>query len=136
MFILEELAKTEGVKPIEGAFLLSASISADYPLDYALRMVRRGIVNTYNPEDRLLKEGIETFGNVDGGRGDSAGRTGFSRSYLNVYEREITNERVQEEFNKTGSPHFIVTEAELIEKYAPVWLLRETWPPPQPDIKH
>lgn len=84
VFTLEELAKVNGAKPIEGAFLLSSSISANYPLDAALRMVKRGIVNTHNPDDHLLKEGTGTFGNVDGGHGDSAGRTGFTRSYQPV----------------------------------------------------
>ncbi len=135
VFTLEELANIQGAEPIEGAFLLSASISANYPLDSALRMVRRGIVNTYNPDDRLLKEGTGTFGNVDGGRGDSAGRTGFSRSYPNVYEREITNERVREEFGKASAPHFVATKAELIEKYVPAWLLSETWPPARPGMR-
>ena len=135
VFTLEELAKIKGAKPIEGAFLLSASISADYPLDGALRMVRRGIVNTYNPEDHLLKEGTGAFGNVDGGRGDSAGRTGFKRSYARVYERKITNERVKNEFGSAGAAHFVVTKSQLIEKYAPAWLLSETWPPAKPGEK-
>ncbi len=134
VFALEELAKLNGAKPIEGAFLLSSSISANYPLDGALRMVKRGIVNVHNPDDRLLKEGTSTFGNVDGGRGDSAGRTGFSRSYAKVFDREITNERVRREFGQAGSPHFVATNAALIEKYAPAWLLSETWPPARPGV--
>ncbi|MCD4824285.1 MAG: DUF726 domain-containing protein [Phycisphaerae bacterium] len=119
VFTLEALGKINGAKPIEGAFLLSASISASYPLDGALRMVRRGIVNTYNPTDKLLKDGTGMFGNVDGGRGDSAGRTGFKRSYARVYERKITSEQVRREFGQASTAHFAATKAKLIEKYAP-----------------
>jgi len=115
---------------VDAAFLLSASISADYPLDAALRMARRGIVNTYNPGDHLLKEGTGALGNVDGRHGDSAGRTGFRRSYQKLYQREITNERVAREFGSAGAAHFAVTKADLIKKYAPAWLLSKTWPPP------
>ncbi len=98
-------------------------------------MTRRGIVNTYNPADHLLKEGTGAFGNVDGGHGDSAGRTGFKRSYARVYEREVASERVSREFDSAGAAHFSVTKAKLIEKYAPAWLLSETWPPTRPALK-
>ncbi len=73
VFTLESLADIPGAQPIEGAFLLHASISADYPLNKALRMTRRGIVNGFNPEDTaMLSVGTGMFGNVDGRRGPTA----------------------------------------------------------------
>jgi acetyl esterase/lipase len=125
VFAMEELGKIEGAKPIEGAFLLSASISADYDLTAALRMTRRGLVNVSNPEDRLLGRGTAAFGNVDGGHGDSAGRTGFRRRYPNVYERRVT----AAELGVSGLPHFVATNARLIAERAPAWILSESWPP-------
>ena len=125
MFALEELSKIAGAQPIEGAFLLSSSISADYDLTAALRMTRRGLVNVSNPQDSLLKEGTGTFGNVDGSKGDSAGRTGFRRKYASVYERRVT----AQELGVSGLPHFVATNAKLIAERAPAWILSERWPP-------
>ncbi len=114
-------------QPVEGAFLLSASISADYPLTTAIKMTRRGIVNVHNPDDvGLLKVGTALFGNVDGGHGDSAGRVGFKRSYPKVYNRRITSA----ELGVAGDPHFLATDARLIAQRAPAWLGSKTWPPP------
>ncbi len=124
VFTLEALGRA-GAKPVEGAFLLSSSISANYPLDAALRMTRRGIVNVHNPEDELLQSGTATFGNVDGGNGPSAGRVGFSRRYPKVFERRITSAST----GVSGGPHFIATNAGLIAQRAPAWLNSQTWPP-------
>lgn len=126
VFALEELGRIPGARPIEGAFLLSASISAGYNLTAALRMTRRGLVNVSNREDRLLSQGTAAFGNVDGGHGDSAGRTGFRRRYSKVFERRFTGR----ELGVPGSPHFIATNAKLISERAPAWILSERWPPP------
>jgi pimeloyl-ACP methyl ester carboxylesterase len=125
IFTLEALAAT-GAEPVEGAFLLSASISANYPLGTALRMTRRGIVNVYNPEDELLNSGTAIFGNVDGGRGDTAGRTGFHSRHDKLFEKRITSR----ELGVAGDPHFIATNARLIQQHAPAWLTSRTWPPP------
>lgn len=136
VFTLESLAKTQGAVPVDGAFLLSASISSDYDLTTALTMSRRGLVNVSNIEDPLLGPGgTGTFGNVDGKRGDSAGRIGFQQKYPNVFERPITNEQVQREFGYAGSAHFVATKEQLIEKYAPAWILSKTWPPARPGQK-
>lgn len=124
VFVLEAMGR-KGATPIDGAFLLSSSLSANYPLNAALRMTRRGIVNVYNPEDDLLDGGTATFGNVDGGRGASAGRTGFDRKYPNVFESRITSA----ETGIAGGPHFIATNANLIGARAPRWLKAKTWPP-------
>ena len=126
VFTLEALAQTPGAKPIEGAFLLSASISANYDLTEALRMTRRGLVNVANPEDQLLNSGTAIMGNVDGGHGDSAGRTGFHRSYPNLYQKRITAASL----GVSGSPHFVATNASVIARRAPAWINSQTWPPP------
>jgi len=124
VFTLEAMGR-KGAEPIEGAFLLSSSLSANYPLNAALRMTRRGIVNVYNPEDDLLDGGTATFGNVDGGYGVSAGRTGFDRKYPKLFESRITSA----ETGVAGGPHFIATNASLIRDRAPRWLKAKTWPP-------
>jgi hypothetical protein len=132
VFALEELGKIEGARPIEGAFLLSASLSASYPLDGALRMVHRGIVNVHNPRDFLLTAGTGLLGNVDGGHGASAGRTGFKQAYDKLFEREITNEQVREEAGAPALPHFGATQTVLVRKFVPAWLGSQTWPPISP----
>jgi hypothetical protein len=129
VFTLEALGRITGAKPIDGAFLLSSSLSANYDLTGALNMTRRGIVNVSNSDDTLvLGAGTAAAGNVDGGRGDSAGRTGFSRSYQKVYERPITNEEVRRRLGVMGPAHFVATNEKLIEHYAPAWILAERWP--------
>lgn len=135
VFTLEALGRTPDAKPVEGAFLLSASLASDYNLAPALAMSRRGLVNVSNKDDQLLNSGTGTFGNVDGERGDSCGRTGFTHSYPNVYERRITNEQVRKEFGIIGPAHFSATHEQLIERYAPAWILSQTWPPPRPGAK-
>ena len=127
VFALEALSRTGGGKPVEAAFLLSASLSASYPLDGALRMTKRGIVNVSNRDDVvLLGSGTATFGNIDGGHGDSCGRTGFSRRYPNLYEMRITAEM----FGTPADPHYLATNADLVARAAPMWVNAKTWPPP------
>lgn len=131
VFALEYLAQIPGAKPVEGVFLLSASLSADYDLSYALRMTRRGLANVSNPQDQILKGGTATFGNMDGGKGDSAGRTGFSRQYPTVYERPLTADEVFRDVGQTNIAHMVATSDKLIAKYAPRWIMAEKWPPPR-----
>ena len=135
VFTLEALGRIAGAKPIDGAFLLSSSLSADYDLTDALRMTRRGLVNVSNIDDNLLNTGTATFGNVDGKHGDSAGRVGFARSYPKVFERPITNEQARRELGVVDVPHFVATHEQLIEKYAPAWILSESWPPARPGTR-
>jgi hypothetical protein len=75
------------------------------------------------------------FDSVDGGHGDSSGRTGFQRDYAKVYEREVSSERVSWEFGSAGAAHFAVTKARLIEKCVSAWMLSETWAPAGPGAK-
>jgi hypothetical protein len=124
IFAMESLSSMGG-QPIEGAFLLSASISSNYALGRALQMTRRGIVNVSNPEDNLLDSGTAVFGNVDGGHGGSAGRTGFSRRYPKLFERQVTAASL----GVTGPAHFVATNARVIGQRAPAWLLSPSWPP-------
>jgi hypothetical protein len=130
VFTLEALGRIPGAKPIDGAFLLSSSLSADYDLTDALGMTRLGLVNVSNIDDGLLDKGTATFGNVDGGHGDSAGRVGFTRTYPKVFERPITNEQARRDLGVTDIPHFVATHEQLIGKYAPAWILIDAWPPP------
>jgi hypothetical protein len=131
VFTLESLGRLTGARPIEGAFLLSSSISASYDLTEALKMTRRGIVNVSNSDDTvMLGGGTASFGNVDGGRGDSAGRTGFSRSWPTLHERPITNEEVRRRLGVVGPAHFVATNEKLIEHYAPAWIMARQWPIP------
>ncbi|MCE5279771.1 MAG: hypothetical protein ABFD92_20480 [Planctomycetaceae bacterium] len=124
VFTLEALATVPGAKPIEGAFLLAASLSADYPLAAAMTMTRKGICNIYNPDDtRLLGAGTAVFGNVDGGHGDSAGRTGVYGKYPKLYQINASRAGV------SGNPHFLVTKEQLVLRAAPLWLSDQPWPP-------
>lgn len=127
VFTLEALGEL-GAEPVEGAFLLAASISSEYPLHAAMRMTRRGLVNVYNPEDDLLNTGAVFFGNVDGGHAPSAGRAGFQGRYEKLFQLQITGA----EIGILGSPHYIATNASLIAEHGPLWLNSDTWPPPPP----
>ncbi len=125
VFTLEALASVPGAKPVEGAFLLSASLSADYPLGTAMKMTRKGICNIYNPDDtRMLGSGTAVFGNVDGGHGDSAGRTGVYGKYDRLYQ--INASRAG---GVNADPHFLVTKEQLVLRAAPLWLSDKPWPP-------
>ena len=96
-------------------------------------MTRRGLVNIYNSLDTgLLGVGTAVFGNVDGGHGDSTGRTGFYKSYPKVYEMEIT----AEQYGTIGEPHTIATSAASGADYARPWLMSPTWPPSGPSPNH
>jgi pimeloyl-ACP methyl ester carboxylesterase len=127
VFTLEALADLPAAKPVAGAMLLSSSISADYPLDKALKMTRLGIVNGFNPDDTvLLGAGTAMFGNVDGEHGDSAGRTGFQLVYPGrLFQFKVNSGDVKVH----GDPHFVITDADLIAQHAPRWVLANAWPP-------
>ncbi len=63
---------------VDGAVLLSASLSPRYNLDEALSNTRRGIVNFHSRRDWfLLGVGTTLAGTMDGEHASSAGRTGF-----------------------------------------------------------
>lgn len=124
VFAAESLAQA-GAGPIEGVVLLSASLSTDYDLTAALGQCRKGIVNFYNPRDMtLLEVGTAIFGNLDGSRGDSAGRTGFQVPYHTLYQVNVTADMV----HRFSSPHFANTSAAFTSQYIAPWLMDGNWP--------
>jgi pimeloyl-ACP methyl ester carboxylesterase len=125
VFALEHLRKMRG-GPIEGVFLLASSMSANYPLNTALSMTRRGIVNVYNPKDTaMLQSGTGMFGNVDGGRGATAGLNGFTSRYPKLFQALVRSSDVR----GPTTAHDLATSSELIARQAPRWLVAEAWPP-------
>ena len=64
------------------------------------------------------------MGNVDGGHGDSAGRTGFHCSNAKLFQFKASAGS-----GAQGDPHFILTEADRVAKHAPRWILNDAWPP-------
>jgi len=138
LFALEHLGQMPGARPITGAVLLSASVSNDYDLTTALRQSREGIVNFYNDKDvAMLGIGTTLMGNVDGGRGPSAGRTGFRlpgagdaaarrSAYAKLYQVRMTRDMVYH----GSDPHVVATSRPFIAAYVAEWIMDQTWPPP------
>jgi pimeloyl-ACP methyl ester carboxylesterase len=124
VFTAESLAKA-GAPPLEGLVLLDASLSADYDLRPALGKCRKGIVNFYNLRDvAFLEVGTAIFGNLDGGHGDSAGRSGFTASLAELYQVRVTAEMVC----PSEGAHFADTCAAFTSRYIAPWILDQTWP--------
>ena len=122
----EALADMPDAKPLAGIVLLDASLSADYDLTKALSMCQTGIVNCYNLRDvALLEVGTAMFGNVDGGHGDSAGRTGFSSNFAKFYQVQVTADMV----NSFDDPHFADCSSAFAGKYLAPWIKTANWPP-------
>ena len=66
-------------RKIDGAIMLAAALSPDYPLTGALRNCRRGIINFHSSRDVvLLWLGTTVYGTMDGQHRSSAGRNGFT----------------------------------------------------------
>ncbi|RKY25977.1 MAG: hypothetical protein DRP83_05315 [Planctomycetota bacterium] len=125
VFAAEALSRIPGAQPIEGLILLDASVSADYNLTAALSMCNRGILNFYNEQDvALLGAGTEMFGNMDGGHGDSAGRTGFDRRFPRLYQVEVTKDMAE----AFANPHFADTSSAFASQFISPWLIDKTWP--------
>lgn len=124
VFAAEELST--GTQ-IDGLILLSASISADYKLEKALRHCKSGIVNFYNRKDTgLLGVGTAIMGNVDGGRGGSAGLNGFKSSHPKLFQREVTRSMT---FSSGGGAHDAATRPAFVARYVAPWVLSSYWPP-------
>ena len=125
VFTAEALAGM-GADPIDGLILLDASLSADYNLSTALSATKNGIVNFYNLDDTaMLETGTEMFGNVDGGHGDSAGRTGLRSSASNVFNVQVRADMI----SAFVDPHFADTSAAFTTRYIAPWILERSWPP-------
>ena len=113
---------------LEGIVLLDASLSADYDMSKALGQCRKGIANFYNLSDvALLEVGTAIFGNLDGSRGDSAGRTGFSDPPARLYQVKVTQDMV----SRFAMPHFADTSAAFTSRYIAPWIIDTAWPVPQ-----
>ncbi len=131
IFTLEALADMPDAQPVTGTILLSSSISANYRLDKAMKMIQRGIVNGYNPDDTAwLGTGTAVFGNVDGDHGESAGRTGFHCQEAKLFQFKVS----AADLGLQGDQHFIITNGDLIAKHAPRWVLTDNWPPPRRNV--
>lgn len=124
VFTAESLAAS-GAPPISGIVLLDASLSADYDLTTALNQCKKGIVNFYNLNDvALLEVGTKLFGNLDGGHGNSAGRTGFSPVPAKLYQVQVRQDMV----SGLESPHFADTSAAFTTSYIAPWVISRNWP--------
>ena len=128
VFTTEALA-TAGAPQISGMVLLDASLSADYDLSSAKAQCRKGIVNFYNLNDvAMLEVGTKIFGNLDGGHGDSAGRTGFTDSGPKLFQVQVTQDMV----SRFESPHFADTSAAFTTHYIAPWVIARNWPMASP----
>lgn len=118
---------------IEGAVLLSASLSPTYPLDTALERSRRGIVNFHSHRDWfLLGIGTTLTGTMDGEHTSSAGRTGFEipgilsrpACYRKLYQVPW-NERMADTGHTGG--HLSVSTARFIVTYVAPFVSKSNW---------
>ncbi|MCE5325222.1 MAG: hypothetical protein LLG01_02285 [Planctomycetaceae bacterium] len=134
VFVAESLASNRQGQPIDGLVLLSASISSGYDLTKALGMCRSGILNCYNPDDvALLGVGTAILGNLDGGHGASAGRSGFhspdsenaSTESLGAYAR-----LAQHTVTSGGSAHFAATSPGFVAEVPASWIMSSPSAPP------
>ena len=126
VFALEALAES-GAEPVAGVILLDASLSADYDLTRALGKSTKGIVNFYNLGDvAVLGVGTAVLGNIDGGHGDSAGRTGFEASYPKLHQVKVTPNMV----SVSNASHFADTSTAFTAKYIAPWIMEQRWPVP------
>jgi esterase/lipase superfamily enzyme len=124
VFALEALAES-GAKPVAGVILLDASLSADYDLTTALGKSTKGIVNFCNIEDvAVLEVGTAVVGNLDGGHGDSAGRTGFEARYSKLHQVKVTPDMVSVD----SASHFADTTAAFTANYIAPWIMGQHWP--------
>ncbi len=124
VFAAESLAAG---RKIEGLVLLSASIDGSYDLTKALGHCKNGILNVYNPEDTgLLGVGTAVMGNVDGGRGPSAGLRGFSKKRSKLYQLQMTGGMTAA---SGGGTHDAATRPGFVASYVAPWVLSSAWPP-------
>lgn len=124
VFTLEALADSDAA-PVAGVILLDASLSADYDLTTALDKSTKGIVNFCNIGDvAVLGVGTAVMGNLDGGHGDSAGRTGFEEVYPKLHQIKVTPNMV----SVSDASHFADTSAAFAAKYIAPWIMDQGWP--------
>jgi hypothetical protein len=118
---------------IEGAVLLSASLSPEYMLDRALEHTRRGIVSFYSHRDWfLLGIGTTLTGTMDGEHTSSAGRTGFEvpgaggtpPCYEKLYQ--VAWNREMSDTGYTGG-HLSASAARFISTYVAPFIVTRRW---------
>lgn len=125
VFAAEALGELGG-QPIAGIILLDASVSASYDLGGALAATREGIVNFYNEKDvALLAFGTAVMGNIDGGHGASAGRTGFSSQADRLYQVDIQPDMIDD----FADPHFADCSQAFAAQFIAPWIIDRNWPP-------
>lgn len=136
VFAAEALAHLPGRRTITGMVLLSPSVTASRDLTEALSACELGIACFYNESDvGLLWLGTTLMGNVDGGRGSSAGRTGFrppapgdgdakKAAYRKVFQVDTTTGLM----NILGA-HMADTRSAFVRKYVAPWVQSDSWPP-------
>lgn len=131
VYALEALAES-GAAPVAGVILLDSSLSADYDLTAALGKSTKGIVNFYNIEDvAVLGVATAVMGNMDGGHGDSAGRTGFEASYPKLHQVKVTPDMVSD----SSASHFADTTEAFAAKYIAPWIKDQRWAVPVADAE-
>ncbi len=125
VFAAEAMA-AGGAAPVSGIILLDASLGADYNLTTAIGQSRKGMVNFYNLRDvAMLEVGTDIFGNVDGTKGDSAGRIGFATSPDKLYQVRVQQDMV----SSLENPHFADTSSAFTTNYIAPWVVMKNWPP-------
>jgi len=127
VFALEALSRLRDAKPVTGAILIAASLSADYDLRPALKNTRYGIVSVSNPFDlAVLGIGTAAMGNVDGTRSASAGRTGFAMRDARLFKMPVTVGMLR---GIRITPHQAATTTSFVRKNIAPWITHTPWPP-------
>ncbi len=127
VFALEALSRLREAKPVTGAILIAASLSADYDLRPALKNTQYGIVSVSNPFDlAVLGIGTAAMGNVDGTRSASAGRTGFAMQDAKLFSMPVTVGMLR---GIRITPHHAATTTSFVRKNIAPWITHTPWPP-------
>lgn len=130
IYVAEAMGKMPYKPKLRSLVLLSPSISSGYNYSKALVQCSRGIVNFYNSADETLLIGTALFGNIDGGRGPSAGRVGFEKLYRSndamMLQVPVTPEMIS---NHLGPVHAVTSSANFVSLNVSPWLKTSTWPP-------
>jgi pimeloyl-ACP methyl ester carboxylesterase len=141
VFAAEALGRMSGKHKLQGMVLLSPSLSANYDLTAAINVCEKGVVSFYNEGDvGLLWLGTTIIGNVDGGHGASAGRTGFRPPGLHDDEiRKAAYHRLYQVETSSGlagiiSNHTSDTQSTFVRQYVAPWILAASWPPPGNEV--
>ena len=131
VFTLEQLPSNAR---IDGAVLLSPSLSAEYDLTKALARTRKGIAHFWSRGDvALLVVGTSVFGNLDGVHGPAAGARGFTNvggpsSLFDKLHQTRWRPAMAQAGNRGG--HLGTVSSEFVSEWVSRWITASTWPPP------